>query len=325
MPIRRRLSRAPLPTPAPDAFAIHRVRVRDELEIAYLREGKGGYPLLLLHGWPETKRIWWRNVEPLARAGFEVVVPDLRGYGDSDVSGEDRHDVAEYSLDCDDLMRRVLGHRRYSIAGGDVGGIVAIDMALREPAVVERLCFFNSATPFLFEAFAAAGLDPASLPDDATADYRSWQGSDPDELAERLDTPDRRRRYVAAMYGHRLWATADAFTPAELDFMIEPFADAAHMRASWAVYQLASGKRIPREMPRLLETVPTPTLLLYGPEDHVIPSDFPERCEIAFTNRIGPVIIPDSGHFLQWERADVFNALLASCFRDLVVTWPKPS
>ena len=48
-----------------------------------LREGVGGYPLLLIHGYPETKRIWWRNVEPLANAGYEVIVPDLRGYGES--------------------------------------------------------------------------------------------------------------------------------------------------------------------------------------------------------------------------------------------------
>ena len=47
--------------------------------VAYVREGAGGYPLVLVHGWPETKRIWWRNVAPLAEAGFEVIVPDLRG------------------------------------------------------------------------------------------------------------------------------------------------------------------------------------------------------------------------------------------------------
>jgi len=324
MPIRRRMRRAPVTTPAADAFAVHRARVRDELEVAYLREGQGGYPLLLLHGWPETKRIWWRNVAPLAAAGFEVIVPDLRGYGDSDVSSEDHHDIAEYSRDCDDLVRRVLGHPRYAAVGGDVGGIVAVDMALRFPEAVERLCFFNSGTPILFEAFGAAGLDP-HLPDDATGDYRVWQGAAPDELAARLDTPEQRRLYVASMYTHRLWATPDAFTPAEIDFMTEPFADAAHARASWAVYQLATGRRMPREMPRLLEPVPTPTLLLYGPEDHVIPPDFPERCEIAFTDRIGPVAIPDAGHFLQWERADVFNPLLAHCFRDLVLTWNTPS
>ena len=41
------------------------------------------------------------------------------------------------------------------------------------------------------------------------------------------------------------------------------------------------------------------------------------RCEIAFPNRIGPLVVPEAGHFVQWERADIFNALLTWCFRDL--------
>ena len=56
-------------TPPADAFEIHRAEVAPGLSLAYLREGAGGYPLLLIHGYPETKRIWWRNVLPLARAG----------------------------------------------------------------------------------------------------------------------------------------------------------------------------------------------------------------------------------------------------------------
>jgi pimeloyl-ACP methyl ester carboxylesterase len=50
-------------SPDPAAFAVHRAEVRG-VEMAYLREGRGGFPLLLLHGWPETKPIWWRNVSP---------------------------------------------------------------------------------------------------------------------------------------------------------------------------------------------------------------------------------------------------------------------
>jgi pimeloyl-ACP methyl ester carboxylesterase len=34
-----------------------------------------GHPLLLVHGYPETRRIWWRNVKPLVEAGYEVIVP----------------------------------------------------------------------------------------------------------------------------------------------------------------------------------------------------------------------------------------------------------
>jgi pimeloyl-ACP methyl ester carboxylesterase len=45
----------------------------------FTRVRKGGYPLLLIHGWPETRRIWWRNIGALADAGFDVIAPDLRG------------------------------------------------------------------------------------------------------------------------------------------------------------------------------------------------------------------------------------------------------
>jgi pimeloyl-ACP methyl ester carboxylesterase len=61
-----------------------------------------------------------------------------------------------------------------------------------------------------------------------------------------------------------------------------------------------------------------PTLLLYGPEDHVIPNDFPERCEVAFPHVVGPFVVPRAGHFLQWERADVLNQTLIYFMKDLV-------
>jgi pimeloyl-ACP methyl ester carboxylesterase len=306
-------------TPAPDAFETHRALVRDEVEIAFVREGVGGHPLLLVHGWPETRRIWWRNIRPLAEAGFEVIVPDLRGYGDSGLSPDDRYDLVEYSKDLHALVHDVLGHAGCAAAGGDVGGVVIVDMALRFEDFIERLCFFNSVPPFLGEAYAEAGLDPNAMLSDNTGDYRIWQGERPDELIKKLDTEERRRDWVAAMYGPRLWAAPDAFTQRDIDFMTEPFADEAKMLASWAPYQMATGRRVPAELPRLMEKVETLTLLLYGPEDHVIADDFVSRCEVAFPNRIGPLVVPCAGHFLQWERADVFNATLSWCFRDLTL------
>ncbi|MCH8132808.1 MAG: alpha/beta hydrolase [Deltaproteobacteria bacterium] len=306
-------------TPAPDAFEIHKARVRDELEIAFIREGVGGYPLLLIHGWPETKRIWWRNILPLAEAGFEVIVPDLRGYGDSDLSQTDQYDIVEYSRDLHALVHDLLGHERCAVAAGDVGGVVSLDMALRFGKFVERLCFFNSVPPFLGEVYEKAGLDPNAMLRDATGDYRIWQGERPDELIKKLDTEQRRRDWVASMYGPRLWAVPDAFSDADVDFMTEPYAPAEKMLASWAPYQLAAGRRAASELPRLMERVETLTLVLWGPEDHVLSDDFVSRCELAFPNRIGPLVVPCAGHFLQWERADIFNATLSGCFRDLVL------
>src|SRR5579871_3149988 len=113
--------------PDPEAFAIQYADLQTGVRIAYIREGNGGVPLLLLHGYPETKRIWWRNIAPLAAAGFEVVAPDLRGHGDSDLATDGCYDVAAFSLDVRALMHDVLGHDRYGVIAGDVGGVVLYD------------------------------------------------------------------------------------------------------------------------------------------------------------------------------------------------------
>jgi pimeloyl-ACP methyl ester carboxylesterase len=314
-----RLRPAQPAAPAADAFTIHRAEVSAGLSLAYVREGIGGYPLLLVHGYPETKRIWWRNIEPLVAAGYEVIVPDLRGFGDSDLSADDVYDIAAYSRDLYALVHDVCGHDHVGVVGGDVGGAVLVDFVHRFPDVADKLVFFNTVPPMLIDEFVAAGIDLASIRsinDGPTSDYRHRQGATPDELAAELDTPAKRRRYIAEMYGSRLWGSPGAFTAADVDFMTEPFADAAHLRASWAVYQLAHGRPM-SEPPLVSLPVETPTLVLYGPDDNVVGPDFVHCCEIAFRNRTGPVVVPGAGHFLQWERADVFNPLVAAFFGDV--------
>ena len=312
--------RPPQPeTPARDAFTVHRAEVADGLSLAYLREGVGGYPLLLVHGYPETKRIWWRNVKPLAEAGYEVIVPDLRGYGDSDLSASDEYDIALYSRDLYALVHEVLGHQRCGLVGGDVGGAVICDMANRYPGFVDRMVLFNTVAPMLPDQadwYAARGLSMNPLEDGPTGDYRIRQGRDWKELLEELDTPARRRRYVRDFYEHRLLASRGSFEEDDFDFMVEPFEDARRLSAGWAPYQLAYGRPM-SELPLLLQPVEVPTLILYGPEDEVAPKDFPERCEIAFPKRIGPLLVPQCGHFLQWERADVLNPVVAFFFAEL--------
>ena len=63
--------------------------------------------------------------------------------------------------------------------------------------------------------------------------------------------------------------------------------------------------------------------MLYGPDDHVVGADFVSRCEVAYTNRIGPLVVPGAGHFLQWERADLFNPLVIAYFGDLRVRYRR--
>src|SRR3954462_7987767 len=207
-------------------FTLHSAEIRG-VEIAYVREGAGGFPLVLLHGWAETKRIWWRNVRPLAEAGFEVIVPDMRGFGDSGLAEDGFYDVAAESRDLEALVRGELGHERIVTCGGDLGGVVLQDLALRFPGLVVRQVMFNTVLPLLGDAYAEAGVgggvSPVTL---MAADYFQRQANDADALAAELTTPEMRRRYVAQMYGPRFWAAPGAFTPEEVDFHVEPFGDA---------------------------------------------------------------------------------------------------
>jgi pimeloyl-ACP methyl ester carboxylesterase len=308
----------------PDAaqFSTHRATVGG-VEIAFAREGAGGYPLLLVHGWPETRRIWWRNIAHLAAAGFEVIAPDLRGFGDSGLAPDERYDTVAHSHDMEALVRGELGHERCVVCAGDLGGVVAQDLSLRFEGLVERMVLFNTIPPLLPEEYAAAGI-PAELPRVVrqAADYFLRQSRDADGLAAELDTPEKRRRYVAQMYGPRFWAAPGAFSRDDTGFMTEPFGDAGRFRASIANYEYVGGARTAPETPRMLERNPLPALVLHGPEDHVIPADFPDRMEVAFPEIVGPFTVPGAGHFLMWERPRVLNRGIEWFCRDLLAQSP---
>jgi pimeloyl-ACP methyl ester carboxylesterase len=302
----------------PREFSVHRAEVRG-VEIAYLREGVGGFPLVLLHGWPETKRIWWRNVRPLAAAGFDVIVPDMRGFGDSGLAADGFYDIAAESRDLEALVRGELGLSRVVTCGGDLGGVVLQDLALRFPGLVVRQVLFNTVLPLLGDAYSEAGVEVAPSPVTMmAADYFARQARDADGLAGELTSDDMRRRYVAQMYGPRFWAAPGAFSEADVEFHVEPFGDAERFRASIANYESAVGARERSELPRFMEPSSVTTLVLYGPEDHVIPRTFPRAAEVAFPNRMGPFVVPGAGHFLQWERAELLNDAIRHFCPDLL-------
>lgn len=293
----------------PLAFEVRRAHVRG-VDLAYLREGAGGYPLVLLHGWPETMRIWWRNIRPLADAGFEVIVPDLRGFGESGPAPDDFYDVVAQARDIEVLVREELGHGRVVTCGGDLGGVVAQELALRFEGLVERQILFNTIPPVgLGDAYREAGVPPGPAGRASMAsDYFFRHANYADVVARELDSPDKRRRYVAGFYGPRFWAAPGNFDQESARFMAEPFGDEISFRASLAIYESALGRREVSEAPIWIGAgSDIPTLVLYGPEDHVIPPSFPDRCAVAFPEHVGPFLVAGAGHFLQWERARVLN------------------
>ena len=263
---------------------------------AYVRRGEGGHPLLCVHGWPESKRIFWRVIEPLAEAGFEVIVPDLRGFGDSDLGPDGFHDVASHSRDLHALMAS-LGHERFVVLGGDLGGPVIQDLALRFPDAVERMVLFNSPLPFLREHMSGLRTRPPR----ESSDYFIRQGTEPDLLALELRTAEERIRYIATFYTSRFWAHPGAFDTDEVAFHAAPFADAAKLRASFGGYESSFSASARSEPTMLTFNDNVRALILFGTSDHVIYPDFDRMAATVFPDHVGPYLLRDCGHFVPWE------------------------
>lgn len=142
----------PRPDPAPEAgwfegFTAARHRVGD-VEL-FVRQGgtPGKPPLLLLHGFPQTHVLWHRVARQLA-PDYHLVIPDLRGYGDSTLpaSAPDHapHSKRAMAQDLVALMDS-LGARSFFLCGHDRGGRVAHRLAVDHPGRVRRLCVVDIA------------------------------------------------------------------------------------------------------------------------------------------------------------------------------------
>ncbi|MBU3739624.1 MAG: alpha/beta hydrolase, partial [Rhodoferax sp.] len=115
--------------------------------------------LLLLHGFPQTHAMWQRVAQALDRQ-FHLVMPDLRGYGDSGkpASQPDQANQSKRAM-AQDLVELMdaLGVDRFGVCGHDRGGRVAHRLALDHPQRVSRLCVIDIA-PTL-DMYAATGFE----------------------------------------------------------------------------------------------------------------------------------------------------------------------
>lgn len=102
-----------------------------------------GPPLVLLHGDFGSWTHWLLNVLPLA-ANFQVIVPDMPGYGDSDVPLEPFSPEGLAKVLAEGLAELVHPRQRYSIAGFSFGGIVAAHLSSREGERVENLVLLGA-------------------------------------------------------------------------------------------------------------------------------------------------------------------------------------
>jgi haloacetate dehalogenase len=103
--------------------------------------------LLLLHGFPQTRAIW-RRVFPLLQRRFFLVMPDLRGYGDSfKPADEPEHGQMSKRIMAQDMVALMacLGHERFFLCGHDRGGRVSHRLALDHPQRVKKLMVLDIA------------------------------------------------------------------------------------------------------------------------------------------------------------------------------------
>ncbi len=111
-----------------------------------------GHPVVLIHGFPDTGRLWRNQVPALADAGFRVIVPDLRGYGGSDKPA----DVESYAIPflAGDVLGVLdaLGVERAHVVGHDWGAALAWAVAAFAPDRVDRLVALSVGNPIAFRS-----------------------------------------------------------------------------------------------------------------------------------------------------------------------------
>ena len=275
-------------------FSQHTVGTKDA-EIN-LRRGGEGPPVLLLHGYPETHLCWHRVAPALARR-FTVVVPDLRGYGDSSKppSSPDHAVYSKRSMaqDMIEVMAQ-LGFSRFAVVGHDRGARVAYRMALDHPGAVTRMAVLDIVPTYTTwtRMQMSRGLKT----------YHWFFLAQPDGLPERLIGAD--AAYYLKEKLRRWSGSADAFPDDVVAEYVRCFSDPACIHATCEDYR--AGATIDFELDKAdygKRKIACPMLALWGRrgfakgnEDSENPlADWREWAEDV---RGGPI---RCGHFLPEE------------------------
>ena len=218
--------------------------------------GGSGPPVLLLHGYPQT-HVMWHKIAPALAESHTVVMPDLRGYGDSGkpASGADHAAYAKRSMAADQVavMRR-LGFPRFQAVGHDRGARVLHRLCLDHPDAVARAAVLDIApTSSMY-----ARTDQAF----ATAYYHWFFLIQPYDLPERLigADPD---YWVGRKLAH--WnRSGDVFTPEAVAEYRRCFRDPAAIHATCEDYRAAASIDLEHDRADGHKKVTCPLLALWG-------------------------------------------------------------
>ncbi|HEV2132446.1 MAG TPA: alpha/beta hydrolase [Longimicrobiaceae bacterium] len=280
----------------------HREAMVNGIRLHYVEAGAG--PLVvLLHGFPEFWYAWRHQIPALAAAGFRVIAPDLRGYNRS----ERPQEVGSYQMpallgDVVGLIRHA-GEERATVAGHDWGGIIAWNLAMHHPEVLEKLIVLNAPHP---AAFAREIRNPRQL-------LRSWYAFF-FQIPWLPEAAIRARNYMAI---RRLLRhdplRRGAYSEEEIDRYVEAIEQPGALTAMLNYYR-ANMRRSPQRVRRQARRIETPTLLIWGEQDSALTLNLTEGLDRWIAD-LRLERIPDSGHWVLAEVPERVNSLMVDFLR----------
>lgn len=276
------------------------------IRVHYLRHGAGN-PIVLLHGWPEFCRVWRRNIGPLA-AHFDVVVPDLRGFGDSekpDLSAKDG-----YTLDhlVDDLegLADALGLDRFGVVGHDIGAYVMQGLARKRPERLVGLFFFDCPYPGIGKRWGEAEHIKEIW-------YQTFH-----TLPWAAEMVGSSRRACELYFRHFLdhWAyRPGSFEAEDVAAWVDNYLKPGNLQGGFNWYVNSAPRRLElmRDGAPDLPKIDVPTRVRWGEGDAVL--------NVAWADRLGDYFsdldfapFPRAGHFAMYEQADAANREIIEFF-----------
>lgn len=261
---------------------LQRTRLPNGIDLAYQDVGDGP-AVVLVHGHPLDHTMWQPQVEFL-RNRYRLIVPELRGYGATSLpAGKNTTLLDDFAEDIVALADH-LNIDRFVIVGLSLGGQITLETYRQAPHRIRGLV--------LADTFAS--LDT------------------PEQKQSRLDTADRFDREGFGNFAseslHKMMTptNAQAF-PAVAEHIIRMVTDSNPHGAAAAL----RGRTMRRDYIPLLSQITVPSLIIVGREDAFTPVALSEEMRRAIPgSRLE--IIEASGHMTNLERADTFNAILAS-------------
>ena len=258
--------------------------------------------VVLLHGFPEFWYSWKHQLPALVDAGFRVVAPDLRGYNRSaKPSGVAAYRMNELVADVVGLIEHY-GDGETHLVGHDWGGLIAWQVAIEHPDVLDRLVVLNAPHPTSYDRHLRSS--PSQL-------LRSWYVFY-FQLPVLPEIGFRWNDYAVVESLLEGQTRTGAFTDADIERYKSALATPGAVTAALNYYR-ALGRQRARQYLRG-EGVPdqpvdVATMLVWGADDHALDSELTEGLD-EWVPDLRVERIPGASHWVQFDAADRVNERL---------------